>query len=55
MSERYGKAKIVTLRADVDALHKAIRSEGSQNVQDCWEKVERWVDRIFTTVQEGTE
>ncbi|MFX4298544.1 hypothetical protein [Pseudosulfitobacter pseudonitzschiae] len=53
MSERYGKAKIVTLRRDVDALRKAIRAEGSENVQECWEKVERWVDRVFTTDQGG--
>ncbi len=52
---RYGRAKIVTLRRDVNALRKAIRAEGTPAVQDAWEKAERWVDRVFTTDQEGTE
>lgn len=52
-TERYGKAKIVTLRRDVDDLRTAIRAEGTENVQDCWDKVERWVDEVFKTEPKG--
>lgn len=55
MTQLYGRAKIVTLRRDVNALRKAIRAEGTPAVQDAWDKMERWVDRVFTTDQEGTE
>lgn len=51
MTALYGRAKIVTLRRDVNALRRAIRTEGTTSVQDAWDKVERWVDRIFTIEQ----
>lgn len=49
MTDRYGKAKIVKLRAAVDELRKACREEGTPRIQSAWDRAEPWVDRIFTT------
>lgn len=47
MTDHYGLARITKLRAAVNALRIAIRSEGTPAIQDAWDRVEPWVDRIF--------
>lgn len=45
--ENYGRTKISKLRAAVNNLRTAIRAEGTPAIQDAWDRVEPWVDRIF--------
>lgn len=47
MTTHYGLARITKLRAAVSALRSAIRAEGTPAIQDAWDRVEPWVDRIF--------
>lgn len=44
--ERYGNAKLATIRRDFDKLRTAIRSHASQDAEDAWEKCERWLEAI---------
>ena len=45
--ETYGHTKIAKLRAAVNGLRAAIRSEGTPAIQDAWNRAEPWIDRIF--------
>lgn len=49
MTDTYGRRPITMLYAQIDALRKAIRAEGTQRVQDAWDKVEEHIDYVYTT------
>ena len=52
-ADRYGRARIVTLRRDVNRLRAAIAKGHPIETQEAWDNCERWVDRLFTT--EGSD
>lgn len=51
---RFGKAKIVTLQRDVNALRRAIRAHDSEATEAAWEKCKRWVSAIFKSDFDNT-
>lgn len=53
MTDRYGNAKITTLRRDLNELRTAVRSEGTDRVQNAWDNCERWLDRAFVPAGSG--
>lgn len=44
---RYGKTRISKIKAAVDNLRSAIRSSGTPEIQDAWDRFEPWVDVVF--------
>lgn len=47
MTNRYGMTKFITIRKRVNALRRAIRSEGTPAIQNAWDRLEPFVDRVF--------
>ena len=45
--ERYGKAKVSTVRRDFDKLRQAIREWDNEAIQGAWDKCERWLGFIY--------
>jgi hypothetical protein len=50
MTLKYGKRNVPKMIQEIEALRKAIRSEGSPNIQDAWDKVEQHIDYAYRTV-----
>ena len=46
-SQKYGKRNVSKMIAQIDALRKAIRSEGTPNIQDAWDAVEEHIDFAY--------
>ena len=46
--KRYGNRTIVKMFNQINALRKAIRSEGTPAVQEAWDKVEEHIDYIYS-------
>ena len=44
MTDRYGKTRMGTIRAAVNALRASIRAEGTPAIQDAWDRMEPWID-----------
>jgi hypothetical protein len=47
MTEKYGQRNVIKMFNQVNALRKAIRSEGSPAIQEAWDKVEEHIDYIY--------
>jgi hypothetical protein len=47
MMPRYGNRTIVKMFNQINALRKAIRSEGTPMIQEAWDKVEEHIDFIY--------
>jgi hypothetical protein len=47
MTARYGNRTIVKMFNQINALRKAIRSEGTPAIQEAWDKVEEHIDFIY--------
>jgi len=47
MTARYGNRTIIKMFNQINALRKAIRSEGTPAIQDAWDKVEEHIDFIY--------
>lgn len=48
---RYGRVRFMKIKADFDALRRAIRAHDTDATEAAWDRCERWVDAIF---QEAT-
>ena len=46
-SGKYGQRNIVKMFNQINALRKAIRSEGTPTIQEAWDKVEEHIDFIY--------
>lgn len=42
----HGRAKITTIRRDLNRLRKAIRSHDSEATEEAWDKCERWLEAL---------
>jgi len=51
MTARYGNRTIVKMFNQINALRKAIRSEGTPAIQEAWDKVEEHIDFIYAERQ----
>lgn len=47
MTDRYGNRTIIKMFNQINALRKTIRSEGTPNIQEAWDKVEEHIDYIY--------
>ena len=47
MTKHYGNRTIVKMFNQINALRKAIRSEGTPAIQDAWDKVEEHIDFVY--------
>ena len=47
MADRYGNRTIVKMFNQINALRKAIRSEGTPTIQEAWDKVEQHIDFVY--------
>tara|TARA_R110000868_G_scaffold115346_8_gene308039 strand:- start:934 stop:1110 length:177 start_codon:yes stop_codon:yes gene_type:complete len=47
MTPRYGNRTIVKMFNQINALRKAIRSEGTPVIQEAWDRVEEHIDFIY--------
>jgi len=47
MTARYGNRTIIKMFNQINALRKAIRSEGTSAIQEAWDKVEEHIDYIY--------
>jgi len=47
MTTRYGNRTIVKMFNQINALRKAIRTEGTPAIQEAWDKVEEHIDFIY--------
>ena len=45
---RYGRVKIGKLRAAVNAHRAAVRAGSPEAIETTWDRLEPWLDRIFT-------
>lgn len=50
--DRYGRAKITTIRRDFDALRAAISGYDQAAIQDAWDRCERWLGYVFPVASE---
>jgi hypothetical protein len=48
---RYGNRRVSKMYAEIDALRRAIRSEGTPAIQDAWDKVEQHIDFVYGEAQ----
>jgi hypothetical protein len=48
MIPRYGNRTIVKMFNQINALRKAIRTEGTPAIQEAWDKVEEHIDFIYS-------
>lgn len=46
-SGKYGNRTIIKMFNQINALRKAIRSEGTPAIQEAWDKVEEHIDFIY--------
>lgn len=46
-SPRYGRRDVPKMIAQIDALRKAIRAEGTPAIQDAWDAVEEHIDYAY--------
>lgn len=49
---RYGRRKVTRMYAEIDALRKAIRAEGTPAIQDAWDAVEEHIDYAYRAESE---
>jgi len=53
MTERYGNRKVVKMFNQINALRKAIRSEGTPAIQEAWDKIEEHIDFVYSQQKES--
>ena len=46
-SGKYGQRNVVKMFNQINALRKAIRSEGTPAIQEAWDKVEEHIDFVY--------
>ena len=44
MTDRYGRVKFCTIYKAKDDLRKAIQDEGTERIQEAWDRLEQWID-----------
>ena len=44
---RHGKCKVAKMYAQINTLRHAIRTEGTEAIQDAWDAVEEHIDFIY--------
>jgi hypothetical protein len=44
MTARYGRVKFATIHATKNELRRAIQEEGTERIQDLWDRLEQWID-----------
>ena len=47
MVEKYGNRNVPKMIAEIEALRKAIRAEGTPAIQDAWDRVESHIDYAY--------
>jgi len=47
MTDKYGQRNVIKMFNQVNALRKAIRTEGTPLIQEAWDKVEEHIDFIY--------
>ena len=47
MTDKYGQRNVIKMFNQVNALRKAIRTEGTPAIQEAWDKVEEHIDFIY--------
>jgi hypothetical protein len=47
MEERFGARRVSKMYEQINALRRAIRSEGTPAIQDAWEAVEEHIDFVY--------
>lgn len=45
--KRYGRRNVPKMIAQIEALRRAIRAEGTPAIQDAWDKVEEHIDYAY--------
>ena len=55
LTDRYGQRTIVKMFNEVNALRKAIRSEGTPKIQEAWDKVEEHIDYVYAKQKDGND
>jgi hypothetical protein len=55
VTERYGNRRVVKMFNQINALRKAIRSEGTPSIQEAWDKVEEHIDFIYQQKDETND
>ena len=51
--DRYGRAKVSTVRRDINKLRAAIHAHDLDKIEDAWLDCERWLGFIEAKVGEG--
>ena len=41
---RYGRVKFTTIQATKNELRQAIQEEGTERIQELWDRLEQWID-----------
>jgi hypothetical protein len=47
LPERYGNRKVPKMMAEVNKLRSLINSEGSEDIQEAWMRVEEFLDFLY--------
>jgi hypothetical protein len=47
VTDKYGQRNVIKMFNQVNALRKAIRTEGTPAIQEAWDKVEEHIDFIY--------
>jgi hypothetical protein len=47
VTDKYGQRNVIKMFNQVNALRKAIRTEGTPSIQEAWDKVEEHIDFIY--------
>lgn len=47
VGRRFGNRRVDRMYADINKLRQAIRSEGSDAIQDAWDRVEECIDYAY--------
>jgi hypothetical protein len=50
LPERYGNRKVPKMMAEVNNLRNLINSEGSEDIQEAWMRVEEFLDFLYQEV-----
>lgn len=45
--DRYGRRNVVAMYAEINALRRAIRAEGTESIQAAWDAVEEHIDFAY--------
>lgn len=45
--ERFGVRRVTKMYADINKLRQAIRSEGTEAIQEAWDRVEECIDYAY--------